>query len=306
MQLTVLPSSGTEPRSRRLPPWLKKTLSSGDVLLRTREIVARSGVATVCEEARCPNLNECWSHRHATFMIMGDKCTRRCGFCAVLTARPERLAEDEPYRLAQAVAELELRHVVITAVARDDLQDEGAGHFAECVRAIRRIMPETVVEVLPADFHARDELLQIVCGAKPDIYNHNLETVERLTPAVRSLHARYAQSLAVLAKVKRMQAGVYTKSGLMVGLGETRVEFSQTLRELRAHDVDILTVGQYLQPTPEHLPVVRYVEPAEFDEIGAEARSLGFASVASGPFVRSSYNAADVYAAIDLRRRSAV
>ena len=301
MELTILPSAA--PR-RRLPPWLKKTLSSGDVLLRTRQIVARSGVATVCEEAHCPNLNECWSHRHATFMILGNVCTRRCGFCAVATARPDPPAADEPSRLAQAVRELELRHVVITAVARDDLPDEGARHFAECVRRIRAELDEIVIEVLPADFHARQECLAMLCDAQPDIYNHNLETVERLTPQVRSRHAQYRQSLEVLAKVKRMMPAAYTKSGLMMGLGETRAEFSQTLRDLRAAQVDILTVGQYLQPSPEHLAVARYVEPREFEEIGAEARELGFCSVAAGPFVRSSYNAADVYAAIDKRRRS--
>jgi len=301
MELTVLPS---KPAGRRLPPWLKRTLGSGNVLLRTREIVARSGVATVCEEARCPNLNECWSHRHATFMIMGDRCTRKCGFCAVATAKPLPLEPDEPERLATAVAELGLKHVVITAVARDDLGDEGAGHFAACVDAIRRKTPSTVVEVLPADFHAREECVATLCDAKPDIYNHNLETVERLTPTVRSRHAQYRQSLEVLAAAKRLLPTAYTKSGLMIGLGETREEFSQTLRDLRAAKVDILTVGQYLRPTPEHLPVIRYYEPREFDEIAAEARELGFLSVASGPFVRSSYNAANVYGEIENRRRS--
>src|SRR5262245_43938251 len=221
MQLTVLP----KPPGRRLPPWLKKTLASGDVLLRTREIVARSGVATVCEEARCPNLNECWSHRHATFMILGDRCTRKCGFCAVETAKPAPPAADEPQRLAQAVGGLQLRHVVITAVARDDLPDEGAGHFAECVRRIRDEVENIAIEVLPADFHARDDCLAILCEARPDIYNHNLETIERLTPTVRSRHAQYRQSLEVLSKVKRMMPEVYTKSGLMVGLSETREEF---------------------------------------------------------------------------------
>lgn len=303
MHLNVL--DPPKPAGRRLPPWLRKSLNSGESLLRTREIVARSGVATVCEEARCPNLNECWSHRHATFMILGDHCTRKCGFCAVTTAPPRPPEIDEPVRLAEAVAALGLRHVVITAVARDDLDDEGAGHFAACVRAIRDAAPETVIEVLPADFHARDDCLDTLCDARPDIYNHNLETVERLTPTVRSRHARYAQSLEVFTKVRRRLPETYTKSGLMVGLGETRAELTQTLRDLRAHDVDILTVGQYLRPTPQHLPVARYYEPVEFDEIAAEARAMGFASVASGPFVRSSYNAADVYAAIADRRRSA-
>lgn len=300
MQLSVL-HRDSEHRDR-LPPWLKKTLMAGDNLLRTREIVAESGVATVCQEARCPNLNECWSKRHATFMILGDRCTRRCGFCAVATAKPDPADADEPRRLADAVARLELRHVVITAVARDDMPDEGAAHFAECVRRIRERMPEIVIEVLPADFHARNDCLQQVCDAGPDIYNHNIETVRRLTPLVRSRHASFDQSLEVFRRVRTMQPDVYTKSGLMVGLGETRDELVETLRELRAADVDILTIGQYLRPSAEHLPVARYCEPAEFDELGGIARELGFASVASGPFVRSSYNADSVYAAIGRRR----
>ncbi len=273
----------------------------GDVLLQTREIVARSGVATVCEEARCPNLSECWSHKHATFMILGDLCTRRCHFCAVETARPKPPEADEPRRLAQAVAELGLRHVVITAVARDDLPDEGAGHFAECIRQVRALSPDCAIEILPADFHARDELLSLVCDARPDIYNHNQETVERLSPAIRPA-ARYHRTLDVLRKVKLLLPEVFTKSGLMVGLGETRAELHQTMLDLRSVGVDILTVGQYLRPSEKHAPVARYYPPAEFDDIADEARAMGFRAVASGPFVRSSYNAADVYEAISERR----
>lgn len=300
MQLTILESPSAA-RERRLPPWLKRPLPTGDVLLNTRAIVERSGVATVCEEARCPNLSECWSHKHATFMILGDRCTRRCHFCAVITARPEPVKTDEPRRLAEAVAELGLRHVVITAVARDDLPDEGAGHFAECVREVRRMSPECAIEVLPADFHARDELLAILCDANPDIYNHNQETVERLSPAIRP-QAKYRRTLDVLRKVKDRLPEVYTKSGLMVGLGETRDELRQTMQDLRNVNVDILTVGQYLRPSEDHAPVARYLPPVEFDEIADEARAMGFLSVASGPFVRSSYNAADVYQAIHQRR----
>ena len=300
MQLDVLESPA--PSNRRLPPWLKRPLPTGDILLSTRRIVEKSGVATVCEEARCPNLSECWSHRHATFMIMGDKCTRRCHFCAVNTARPDPLETDEPRRLAGAVAELGLRHVVITAVARDDLPDEGAGHFAECVREIRARSPECAIEVLPADFHARDDCLRILCDARPDIYNHNQETVERLSPSIRP-SARYRRTLDVLRKVKQHLPQVFTKSGLMVGLGETREELHQTFVDLRAVDVDILTVGQYLRPTETHAPVARYVPPEEFDEIAAEAEALGFRAVAAGPFVRSSYNAAEVYEAINARKR---
>jgi lipoic acid synthetase len=300
MQLSVI--ANPTPPGPRLPPWLKKRLPSGDVLLQTRRIVEQSGVATVCEEARCPNLMECWSKKHATFMILGDLCTRRCHFCAVTTAKPNPPEADEPERLAGAVAQLGLRHVVITSVARDDLPDEGAGHFAECIRAIRREVPECIIEVLPADFHARDELLGLVCEAGPDIYNHNQETTERLSPAIRPA-ARYRRSLDVLKKVKEMRPGVFTKSGLMVGLGETREEFARAIRDLRDVDVDILTVGQYLRPSEKHTPVARYVPPAEFDEIADEARAMGFKSVSCGPFVRSSYNADSVYEAIELGKR---
>lgn len=299
MELPIL--ENRKPPGRRLPPWLKRPLPTGDVLLQTRRIIEHSGVATVCEEARCPNLGECWSKRHATFMILGDICTRRCRFCAVTTARPAPPEPDEPERLAEATAALGLRHVVLTAVARDDLPDEGAGHFAACVRAIRESAPSCVIEVLPADFHARDDALAALCAASPDIYGHNQETVERLSPKIRP-QARYARTLDVLRKVRVLQPGVFTKSGLMVGLGETRAELAQTMLDLRAVDVDILTVGQYLQPTPAHAPVARYVPPEEFDEIAAEAKSMGFRSVAAGPFVRSSYNAADVYEAIDRGR----
>lgn len=302
MQLNVL-ESGRIADGRRLPPWLKRPLPTGDVLLQTRRIVADSGIATVCEEARCPNLSECWSHRHATFMILGDRCTRRCHFCAVSTAKPEPVKTDEPRRLAEAVQRLALRHVVITAVARDDLSDEGAGHFAACVSEIRRTTPDCAIEVLPADFHARDDLLALLVDAGPDIYNHNQETVERLSPSIRP-QARYRRTLEVLQKVKEKQPRMWTKSGLMVGLGETRHELYRTMQDLRSVGVDILTVGQYLRPSEDHAPVARYVPPDEFDEIGEEARALGFASVASGPFVRSSYNAAEVYEAIDRRRRA--
>lgn len=299
MQLSVLESRHAP--TPRLPAWLKKSLPTGDVLMQTRAVVARSGVATVCEEARCPNLTECWSKRHATFMILGDKCTRRCTFCAVLTAKPDPVEHDEPQRLADAVAELALRHVVITSVARDDLDDEGAGHFAACVRAIRAKLPACAIEVLPADFHGRIDCLTAVCDAGPDIYNHNIETVARLQKIVRPA-ARYERSLELLRSVKELRPALFTKSGIMVGLGETRAELHQTLADLRAHDVDILTVGQYLQPTPQHAPIARFLSPAEFDEIAAEARSLGFHSVASGPFVRSSYNAGEVFDAIRARR----
>lgn len=302
--LPVITESAEPAPRRRLPPWLKKRLPTGDILTFTNEVVDRSGVATVCEEARCPNRMECWSRKAATFMILGDRCTRRCHYCAVSTAKPEPPAPDEPERLADAAAELGLRHIVITAVARDDLRDEGAGHFAECVRAIRRRQPDSTIEVLPADFKAKSDCIRILVDARPDVYNHNLETVERITPLIRP-QGGYRRSLRVLQLVKEMAPDMLTKSGLMVGLGETRDELRQAFADLREVGCDILTIGQYLQPTPEHAPIDRFVPPNEFDEMADEARALGFLSVAAGPFVRSSYNA-DIVFAETTRRRATV
>jgi len=302
LELTVLSKPPEQARSRRLPAWLRRPLPSGDFAY-TRHVVAESGVATVCQEARCPNLSECWSKRHATFMILGHKCTRRCHYCAVETARPDPPADDEPDRLAGAVSQLRLRHVVLTAVARDDLRDEGAKHFARCVTAIHHRCPETTVEVLPADFHARRACIQVLCDAGPELYNHNLEMVERLTPTVRP-QAKYRRSLEVLRLVKAIAPHIITKSGVMVGLGETDEELHQTFVDLRDVGCDILTIGQYLQPTlTHHAPVVKYYPPKAFDELAAHARGLGFISVAAGPFMRSSYNASDVFE--ESRRRLA-
>ncbi len=294
MQLPVQNKTGPSPR-RRLPPWLKRPMPGADDFGVTRRIIAESGVATVCEEARCPNISECWAKRHATFMILGDRCTRRCHFCAVATARPAPPETDEPQRLAEAITKLHLRHVVITAVARDDLPDEGAGHFACCVGAIHEACPDATVEVLPADFHARTQCIQTLCDAGPEIYNHNLETVERLTPKVRP-QARYARSLEVLRTVKKIAPHMVSKSGIMVGLGETTGELMKTFADLRTAGCDVLTVGQYLRPSLEnHIPVQKFYTPAEFASLRSAARQLGFLSVASGPFVRSSYNAAEVF-----------
>jgi lipoic acid synthetase len=293
-------NTGDDRPHRRLPAWLKRPLPIGGAMAATRRVVADSGVATVCEEARCPNLTECWSHKTATFMILGDRCTRRCRFCAVETARPDPPVADEPIRLAEAVARLGLRHVVITAVARDDLPDEGAGQFAACVRAVREKMPSANVEVLPADFHARRELIALVCAAGPHVYNHNLETVERLTPEIRP-QARYRRSLEVLRVVKEEYPGITTKSGLMVGLGETGDELRRTLSDLRSVGCEVVTIGQYLQPSPGHAPVARFYTPAEFEALADLGRELGFAGVAAGPFVRSSYNAAEVFDRINSR-----
>jgi len=278
--------------TRRLPPWLKKRLPAGGAIAQTARSVRASGVATVCQAARCPNHAECWSRRTVTFMIMGDRCTRRCAFCAVDHGQPTPLDPSEPTRVAQATAELGVRHAVITSVTRDDLPDEGANAFAETVRAIRLRLPDTTVEVLPPDMHARAECIDQVCAAGPAVYNHNIETVERLTPQIRP-QADYRRSLEVLRIVRRLYPHIVTKTGLMIGLGESRTEIETALADARAAGCDVVTIGQYLQPTPTHWPVDRYWTPEEFDAIGLYARRLGFTSVMSGPFVRSSYNAAE-------------
>jgi len=303
LPLNVLPARSPGAVGRRLPAWLKRPLPSGD-FGRTRSIVAESGVATVCQEARCPNLCECWSRRHATFMILGDTCTRRCHYCAVTTGRPNAPATDEPRRLAEAVAGLNLSHVVLTAVARDDLRDQGAGHFAACVTAIRAACPSTTIEVLPADFQGRRECIATLVEAEPDLFNHNLEMVERLTPALRP-QGRYRRSLEVLRTVRELAPAMLTKSGVMVGLGETREELVRAFRDLRDVDCDVLTIGQYLQPTLHgHAPVAKYYRPEEFEDLAAVARTMGFVSIASGPFVRSSYNAAEVFEESRMRRQA--
>jgi len=289
----ILSNDSDKPR-RRLPLWLKRPLPAGGAMNMTRRIIGSSRVATVCQEARCPNLTECWSKKTATFMILGNRCTRRCHYCAVETARPDPPEPDEPERLAEAVAELELKHVVITAVSRDDLPDEGAGHFAACIRAIRVRRPEATIEVLPADMHARPELIRTICEARPDIFNHNIETCERMTPIVRP-QAGYRRSLDVLRWVKEHDPAMPTKSGLMVGIGESDDEIERTLADLRQAGCDIVTIGQYLQPTPRHTPVDRYLTPEQFEQLAELAYHLGFAGVASGPFVRSSYRAAEVF-----------
>ncbi|MCG3137865.1 MAG: Lipoyl synthase [Phycisphaerae bacterium] len=280
--------------ARRLPPWLKRPLPFGE-FSQTRQIVARGGVATVCEDAKCPNLSECWSRGTATFMIMGHHCTRRCHYCAVATAKPTPLEADEPQRLAEATRDMQLQHVVITAVARDDLADDGAAHFAACVRAVREQAPRTTIEVLPADLHGLVDNIRVVVEAGPDIFNHNIETVERLHPPIRP-QARYQRSLDVLRVVKELDPDMPTKSGLMVGLGETMEELIQTCRDLHEVGCDILTVGQYLAPTADHhAPVQKYYTPEEFQQLADAARHIGIPHVASGPFVRSSYNAGEVF-----------
>lgn len=282
----------SKPRSR-LPEWLRSKLPTSDRFARTRRLLAELKLHTVCESAKCPNHWECWSKGTATFMIGGDRCTRACGFCAVSTAKPLPLEADEPLRVAEATQRMRLRHVVITAVARDDLADGGAEHFQKTIEAVRKLNPGIVIEVLVPDFNDCDESIEAVLTANPHIFNHNLETVRRLTPVVRH-RAAYDRSLRVLRKVKARRGGaIYTKSGLMLGLGETEEERLTAMRDLRAAGCEMLTLGQYLQPTLKHLPVVEFVAPDKFAEYKLQAEGLGFVHVASGPMVRSSYHADD-------------
>jgi lipoyl synthase len=276
------------------PPWIKVRLPSNPVFFSTKALISDLRLHTVCESAQCPNRWECWSGGTATFMIAGDRCTRACGFCAVTTAKPFALERDEPQRVAEAIKRMKLKHVVITAVARDDLKDGGADHFARVIRAIREMDPSIIVEVLVPDFHAQDRHIKTVLDGAPDIYNHNMETVERLTPLVRS-RAKYETSLRVLQRAKELSPSVVTKSGVMLGLGETEPELFQTMDDLREAGVQVLTLGQYLRPTPNHLPVVEYITPQQFELYGEIARKKGFEHVASGPLVRSSYHAADFH-----------
>ena len=295
---------------RRHPDWIKARIPSGETYQEVRRLLRGLSLHTVCEEAHCPNVGECWDQRTATVMILGDVCTRACGFCAVKTGKPPVHDLDEPRRVAEAIRGLGLDHVVITSVARDDLDDGGAGIFAETIRRLRDACPGMGVEVLIPDFNDEEAPLRTVMAAGPDILNHNVETVERLQKPVRK-RARYDRSLGVLERAKVYArefggpagaAGVHTKSSIMVGLGETRPELHRTFVDLRAVDCDILTIGQYLRPSPEHLPVERYYHPDEFVEMRAEALALGFKHVESGPLVRSSYHARDQVPDAEARR----
>ena len=277
-----------------LPEWICVKVPKRLKAEPLRQELARLGIHTVCQSARCPNIGECFSRRIATFMILGETCTRRCGFCAIKTGRGEPVDPYEPLKIATMVSKLNLRHAVITSVTRDDLPDEGANQFAKTVRAIKSLCPNITVEVLTPDFHARRELIALVLDSKPDVYNHNVETVPRLQKSVRP-QSSYERSLKVLEIVKELEPTMLTKSGLMVGLGETMDEVIQVLKDLRAIGCDIVTVGQYLQPTKWHLPVARYVTPEEFTEIERIGYELGFKHVFSGPFVRSSYLADIVF-----------
>jgi len=288
MPVSNLPETSPRPR---LPQWLRFQLPTTDGFGRTRALLDELKLHTVCESARCPNHWECWSKGTATFMIGGDRCTRACRFCAVATAKPLPLDEDEPGRVAEATRRMGLKHLVITGVARDDLADGGADHFRRTVEAVRSLNPLTIIEVLTPDFNDRDASIEAVLSSNPHVFNHNLETVRRLTPTVRS-RATYDRSLNVLRKVKARRGDtVFTKSGLMLGLGETEEELFTALGDLRQVGCDILTLGQYLQPTIHHLPVRAYISPAQFADYGQRARAMGFTHVASSPMVRSSYHA---------------
>ncbi len=274
------------------PNWIRVKAPTSRQYQGTRDIIHDLKLNTVCEEAACPNIGECWSKRHATVMIMGDTCTRACAFCNIKTGVPGALNPHEPDNLAEALARLGLSHVVITSVDRDDLPDGGAAHFAECITKIRARCPETTIEVLTPDFLRKEASIAVVTRARPDVYNHNIETVPRLYKAIRP-GARYFNSLHLLKTVKEIDPSVFTKSGLMVGLGEEREEVLQVMDDLRAADVDFITIGQYLRPTPEHAEVKAYVTPEGFDYYARMARAKGFLMVASSPLTRSSYHAGE-------------
>ena len=276
--------------SPRKPDWIRVRAPTSPEYMKTRDLMREFKLNTVCEEAACPNIGECWSQRHATMMILGSVCTRACAFCNVATGLPDRLDPHEPERVGEAVGRLGLRHIVITSVDRDDLDDGGAGHFARVIRCIRAAAPETTIEVLTPDFLRKDGALEMVVEAKPDVFNHNLETVPKLYTAVRP-GARYYHSLRLLDRVKQLDPSIFTKSGLMVGLGEEKPEVLQVMDDLRCADVDFLTIGQYLQPTQKHHPLNRFVTPAEFDDYKSLATAKGFLLVSATPLTRSSYHA---------------
>jgi lipoic acid synthetase len=286
---------------QRKPAWIRVKAPNHPVYHETRELMRANRLTTVCEEAACPNVGECWSQRHATMMIMGDTCTRACSFCNVRTGQPDALDADEPNRVADAVAKLGLRHVVITSVDRDDLRDGGAGHFAAVIQGIRDAAPNTTIEVLTPDFLRKDGALEIVVQARPDVFNHNLETVPRLYPTIRP-GARYYQSLRLLDRVKQLDPTIFTKSGLMVGLGEAKPEILQVMDDLRVAEVDFLTIGQYLQPTVKHAAVAEFVTPEAFEEYASLARARGFLLVSATPLTRSSYHADADFAKLQAAR----
>ncbi len=288
---------------KKKPAWIRSKLSDSKEFFLTKTVVNQNNLVTVCQEANCPNITECWSKRHATFMIMGDTCTRACAFCDVKTGKPEKLDQFEPIKIANAVKKLNLRHVVITSVDRDDLSDGGSTHFKEVVEITRKKNPDTTIEVLTPDFLRKGDSYKIILSANPDVFNHNIETVPRLYVKVRP-GARYFSSLELLKNAKKNNKQVFTKSGIMVGLGEEKDEVIQVMDDLRSADVDFLTIGQYLQPSVKHHPLERYYHPDEFKELEVIAKSKGFLLVSSSPLTRSSYHADEDFAKLKLNRRN--
>jgi lipoyl synthase len=312
--MTIVPDASSRPRhpekahradasALKKPEWIRVKAPVSKGYEETRAIVRANGLHTVCEEAACPNIGECWEKKHATFMLMGDTCTRACAFCNVKTGLPGRLDDAEPGRVAEAIAKLGLKHVVVTSVDRDDLEDGGAAHFAAVIRAIRARCPSTTIEVLTPDFLRKHRAVDKVVAAKPDVFNHNLETVPSKYLTVRP-GARYFASIRLLQQVKELDPAMFTKSGVMVGLGEERNEVLQVMDDLRAAEVDFLTIGQYLQPTPKHHPVVRFVPPAEFKAYETIAYAKGFSMVASSPLTRSSHHAGEDFARLRAARQA--
>jgi lipoic acid synthetase len=286
---TVTPIKDNATRLKK-PDWIRVKAPQSEGFKQTRDLMRKHNLHTVCEEAACPNIGECWSQGHATVMIMGDTCTRACAFCNVKTGVPMKLDADEPRHLAEAVGKLGLNHVVITSVDRDDLADGGAAHFAECINYLRMTAPDTTVEILTPDFQKKEEAIETVVASTPDVFNHNIETVPRLYRTIRP-GARYFHSLYLLQRVKELNPRIFTKSGLMVGLGETKEEVIQVMDDFRAADIDFITIGQYLQPTPAHAPVERYVTPDEFRYYERVAKTKGFLMVSASPLTRSSHHA---------------
>ena len=286
---------------KKKPEWIRSKLSNSKEFFLTKTIVNKNNLVTVCQEANCPNITECWSKRHATFMIMGDTCTRACGFCDVKTGKPGKLDELEPVKISLAVKKLNLKHVVITSVDRDDLNDGGSNHFFEVINQTRKNNPNTTIEVLTPDFLRKGDAYKKVLEANPDVFNHNIETVPSLYIKVRP-GSRYFASLELLKNAKKMNKKIFTKSGIMVGLGESKDEILQVMDDLKAADVDFLTIGQYLQPSVKHFPLDRYYTPKEFDELGSIAKSKGFLLVSSSPLTRSSYHADEDFAKLQQNR----
>lgn len=287
------------------PDWIRVKAPVGNKFTATHELIRNAKLNTVCEEAACPNIGECWSKKHATVMILGSTCTRACSFCNISTGRPDLLDPHEPERLAKAISELDLEHVVITSVDRDDLDDGGASHFVESILRIRKGSPNTTIEILTPDFLRKEGSVELIVKAKPDVYNHNIETVPSLYHSIRP-GARYFHSLNLLFKVKQLDPNMFTKSGIMVGLGETKDEVLQVMDDLKAAGVDFLTIGQYLQPTPKHADVMRYVTPDEFNYYERAARAKGFLMVSASPLTRSSYHAGDDFKKLKEARLAAI